>query len=344
MDMDFAGNYTIDPALDSVFNAYRNQVSFAFSYRFVSEYETQRSASFRIGDAIDPLRFDIASDDTFSPQRVDVPEGSLGISAHSELASPIRSSSSSTSSSTHSRQMDRHQNALNQLLGGLSQMRYVPASRGLVRSKYEQENDISADIPLKNGLGVQEEKLATNLVYSPIVVRMISPWMKKIAGIGIQADTVPGKFVEARSLTATGENNLALEGFGTNSLVLLFQELARSEQRSTVLIEEPEIHLHPKAQPELASLLAEVAEEQDKQLIMTTYSEHILGRFLKLVAEKKLSPDDLAIYAFEKDDEGVCTAKELTVTEDGRVEGGIPDFFEPNLEELDRYIKAQATE
>ena len=73
---------------------------------------------------------------------------------------------------------------------------------------------------------------------------------------------------------------------------------------------------------------------------MTTHSEHILGRLLTLVAEKELTPDELAIYAFEKDEEGVCTASELEVTEDGRVKGGIKDFFEPGLDELHRYIKA----
>ena len=106
------------------------------------------------------------------------------------------------------------------------------------------------------------------------------------------------------------------------------------------MIEEPEIHLHPRAQADLASVLAEEAKAEDKQLIMTTHSEHILGRLLTLVAEKKLSPHELAIYAFEKDEQGVCTANELEVTEDGRVKGGIKDFFEPDLNELNRYIKA----
>ena len=51
------------------------------------------------------------------------------------------------------------------------------------------------------------------------------------------------------------------------------------------MIEEPEIHLHPKAQAELAEVLTEVALEEDKQVIMTTHSEHITGRLLTLVAE-----------------------------------------------------------
>ena len=122
--------------------------------------------------------------------------------------------------------------------------------------------------------------------------------------------------------------------------VLLLLELAIAARDAVVMIEEPEIHLHPRAQAELASVLAEAAKAEDKQLIMTTHSEHILGRLLTLVAEKKLSKDDLAIYSFEKDDGGVCTADEIEVTEDGRVIGGLKGFFETDLAELDRYIRS----
>jgi predicted ATPase len=76
---------------------------------------------------------------------------------------------------------------------------------------------------------------------------------------------------------------------------------------------------------------------------MTTHSEHILGRLLTLVPEKKLSSNDLAIYAFEKDEKGICTAKELEVTDNGMVKGGIKDFFESDLHELDCYIRALQT-
>ena len=62
-----------------------------------------------------------------------------------------------------------------------------------------------------------------------------------------------------------------------------------------------------------------MALEEDKQVVMTTHSEHITGRLLTLVAEGKLTPDDVAIYAFEKDDKGVCTAKDLRINENGTI-------------------------
>jgi len=168
----------------------------------------------------------------------------------------------------------------------------------------------------------------------------LSSLLKRVTGVGLRADIVPDRSVEINALTATGDVNIVAEGFGTNALILLFQQLVRAKEGATILIEEPEIHLHPKAQAELASVLVEEAQAEDKQIIMTTHSEHILNRLLTLVAEKQLSVDELAIYAFEKDEKGECTASQIEVNEDGRVKGGIKDFFAPNLEELNRYIRA----
>ncbi len=67
-----------------------------------------------------------------------------------------------------------------------------------------------------------------------------------------------------------------------------------------ILIEEPEIHSHPKAEADVASALANEAIAEEKQLIITTHSEHLLGRFLTLVSERKLSSDDLSLYSFKK--------------------------------------------
>ena len=87
-------------------------------------------------------------------------------------------------------------------------------------------------------------------------------------------------------------------------------------------------------------MLAETAKAEGKQIIMTTHSEHLVERLLLLVAEGTLKPDDLAIYSFSKDEKGECSASEIVVTDNGQVEGGLPDFYANNLETLDRRVKA----
>ena len=87
------------------------------------------------------------------------------------------------------------------------------------------------------------------------------------------------------------------------------------------MIEEPEIHLHPKAQADLASSASLKTRQSElaNSIIFTTHSEHVVGRLLTLVAEGTLAADELAIY--EKDDKGVCSASEIEVTDRGQVTG-----------------------
>ena len=225
----------------------------------------------------------------------------------------------------------------------LEQMKIVPTVRGLTLPVYKLGSAIVKDVAMETGLARQEAQTATNLGYSQPDIDKISPLLKRVTGVGLQTHIVPPQSVEVNSLTPTGLVNIVSEGFGTNSLIMLLLQLVSADPGATVMIEEPEIHLHPKAQAELASVLTEEALAEDKQVIMTTHSEHITGRLLTLVAEGTLTPDDLAIYAFEKDEEGVCTANSLRIADDGRIEGSIGDFFEVNLEEMNRFVKALST-
>ena len=201
----------------------------------------------------------------------------------------------------------------------------------------------SDDISGASGLGAQEDDTATTLAYSRLEVERVSRLMKRITGVGFRVDTVPPQSAKPVSESVVGDLNLLAEGFGTNALVHLLFELVRTVPEATVLIEEPEVHLHPKAQADLASVLVEEAGSGRKQIVMTTHSEHVVGRLLTLVAEGKLSADELAIYSFEKDETGVCSASEIEVTDLGQVNGGLRSFFETDLDEMRRYVEALRT-
>ena len=229
---------------------------------------------------------------------------------------------------------------LGSLLGPL---KFVSAFRGLVRPVHPLGHKYEEHIPLDQGLDAYESQLATNLGYRRPMEEALSTLLKKVTGTGLRAETVPPQSVEIKSLSPSGPVNVVWEGFGANALIQLLLQLITADKGATVLIEEPEIHLHPKAQADLAEVLADTALAEDKQIIMTTHSEHLLSRLLTLVAEKRLSPEELAIYSFEKDEKGECSATEIEVTELGQVTGGLTGFFDANLDEMDRYIKALQT-
>ena len=222
----------------------------------------------------------------------------------------------------------------------LANLRMIPAARGLTRDVYVLGPESSNDISGTSGLGAQEDSIATTLAYSRLEVEKVSHLMKRITDVGFRVDTVPPQSAKPVAESLAGDFSLLAEGFGTNALVHLLFELVRTAPGATVLIEEPEIHLHPKAQADLASVLVEEAASVGKQIIMTTHSEHVAGRLLTLVAEGKLPADELAIYSFEKDERGVCSASEIEVTDRGQVNRGLKSFFETDLDEMRRYVEA----
>ena len=220
----------------------------------------------------------------------------------------------------------------------LQNLRTVPAARGLSRQIYPLGSTPVDDITTTAGLSQQENDVVTTLGYLDPVVARISNWVKQVTSVGFKASLVPSQSIRPVSITLTGEVSLVAECFGTNALVQLLLELARAAEGATVLMEEPEIHLHPRAQAELTSVIVEEAKASNKQVIMTTHSEHIANRLLTLVAEGKISPEEIAIYSFEKDEEtGVCSVSEIEVTPRGQVKGGLKSFFEAHMEEMRRY-------
>ena len=215
-----------------------------------------------------------------------------------------------------------------QLLSGvptnaMANIKIVPAARALTRGTYHLGPELSGDISIGEGLGKQEEETATTLAYSRSDVEEVSRLMKRITGVGFRTELIPSQSIKPLSESPVGDIGFVAEGFGTNALVRLLFEVVRTVPGATVLIEEPEVHLHPKAQADLASVLVEEAKADSKQIMMTTHSEHVAGRLLTLMAEGKLSPEEVAIYSFEKDEDGVCSAQEIEVTEHGQVVGGL---------------------
>lgn len=107
----------------------------------------------------------------------------------------------------------------------------------------------------------------------------------------------------------------------------------------TILLSEPEVHLHPKLQVKVGKLLIRLANEEKRQFFIETHSEHLLHALLNVVATGTLEQKDLAIYYFENKD-GKAVTTRLKVDERGGVEGGLPGFFDQSLDELSEYLAA----
>jgi predicted ATPase len=117
---------------------------------------------------------------------------------------------------------------------------------------------------------------------------------------------------------------------------------AESDKRGLICCEQPELHLHPKAQVSLGDLLTQT--DSKNHYLIETHSEHLILRLLRRIRETTeqtlpsgftpVSKEDLSIIYLESTEAGVVAHK-TQLTDDGDLETGWPSgFFDERDEEL----------
>ncbi|MEW6092500.1 MAG: DUF3696 domain-containing protein [Chloroflexota bacterium] len=134
------------------------------------------------------------------------------------------------------------------------------------------------------------------------------------------------------------EENLADVGLGNSQVLPVLIGGYNLSRGSTFLVEEPEIHLHPKAQSELGSFFLDLYNS-GVQTVIETHSEHMIVRLQQYVADKKISPNDIQVYyIYSRDKEKI--AKPLSLDYEGIfVEEWPEGFFPERLEEAKKLAR-----
>lgn len=120
--------------------------------------------------------------------------------------------------------------------------------------------------------------------------------------------------------------NLRDVGIGVSQVLPVLTLAFFAPTGSTILLEEPEIHLHPLAQSVLAELFVKVSKARNVQFIVETHSEHLFRRMQTLMAGRTASTDDCAMYFIEKGEKG-AEIRELKIDEFGRLTNWPDKFF-----------------
>lgn len=132
---------------------------------------------------------------------------------------------------------------------------------------------------------------------------------------------------------------LVNDGFGVNQAVYLLAKILRTDV-DVVLIEEPEIHLHPTIIRQLARVLCSIAKDEGKQLIFTTHSEQFLVSILTCVKEGLISADSVCCYHLTREKKSTIFHPQQVKT-NGQIEGGLSSFVEAETEDLRKFLGLQ---
>jgi predicted ATPase len=131
--------------------------------------------------------------------------------------------------------------------------------------------------------------------------------------------------------------NLIDVGYGVSQALPLLVELLRDQRERLYLIQQPEVHLHPRAQAELSSLFSSIATTHSKQLLIETHSDYIVDRFRMEVRNQKLKPSDVIVLYFERH-KGRVTIHPLKLDERGNLLNVPPTYRQFFLQEEQRFL------
>ena len=153
--------------------------------------------------------------------------------------------------------------------------------------------------------------------------------------------------VLVRTNSKLPEVKLTDVGFGVSQVLPVIVECFYVPRRSIVIFEQPEIHLHPRVQADLADLFVDAIRAREGsaargcQFIIESHSEHFLRRLQRRIAEEELSNKDAALY-FVHTEGAQARIEELEVDAFGNIENWPENFFGDEMSDVVARTEAQA--
>lgn len=128
-------------------------------------------------------------------------------------------------------------------------------------------------------------------------------------------------------------------GFGVSQVLPALVLLYYVPEGSIILMEQPEIHLHPSVQSGLADVILTVSKSRNLQVVIESHSEHMLRRFQRRIAEEAYPSDELKIY-FCDSVGGKSKLIDLDIDMFGEIRNWPKDFFGDEMHEIAQTRKA----
>ena len=196
-----------------------------------------------------------------------------------------------------------------------------------------------------------EKRRLKKRAWSQPFEKTIAHWLKELGlidrfhmeEIGTGSNLYQARVTANSSRTST---TLTDVGFGISQVLPVLVLLYYVPNHSVILLEQPEIHLHPAVQSRLADLFLCVAKQRKLQVIVESHSQHLLQRLQRRVAEGEvqvpgkgpsfpfgISSDDVRLY-FSSVSNGVANLEDLQLNKWGEIQNWPDGFFGDEMEEI----------
>lgn len=215
---------------------------------------------------------------------------------------------------------------LNKLKEDFTNIKYI----GPIRKSAERFYSIAS----YKDLGFSGEHAPQVLATDQILRNNVEKYFKKM-GIGeniqifVRNNQKSFEF-KIKTLCSSIGVNFKDVGCGTSQILPILVQSLMAKEDSLVMLEQPEVHLHPRTQAELADFFTMTSSE-NKRFLIETHSDYLIERFRLNIANGLLNPKDLSIYYIKQDPKTKETKViRVKINEDGRYIN-IPDDYITNF-------------
>lgn len=222
-----------------------------------------------------------------------------------------------------------------------TRINYISPLRAFPKRYYFlDESNVSSSLDSIDG-----DNLTETLKKETNVIAKVNKWLNTF-GLSVSVEDVK----EVIHRLKVNQNGISLDitdvGFGISQVLPIIVQGFLSKEDSVTIIEQPEIHLHPMMQAELADLFIDVVSNNNtnkgKTLLIETHSESILKRLRRRIAEGKIKNTDVAIYFVhgrkKKSDSAIL--ERIEIEEKGAFDWP-KEFYSTDFEDTNEFLKLQ---
>jgi predicted ATPase len=189
-------------------------------------------------------------------------------------------------------------------------------------------------------VGTRGEWAIPALLASPSEVKdQVAKWLRKVGLVhSFELRPIAPKrsdFYEVmvRLSAQAAEVPITDVGFGVSQLLPVLVLCYYVPENAIIILEQPEIHLHPAVQANLADLFIDVIKTRNVQIILESHSEHLLRRLQRRIAEEELQPEQASLY-FTSLQDGESKLEELDIDTFGNIRNWPQNFFGDEMGDL----------
>lgn len=164
----------------------------------------------------------------------------------------------------------------------------------------------------------------------------VNYWLRKLTGYTLTIQSLGAEYI-VKFISPEGKHIHPYNvGTGVNFIAETLMVCLSTQAGGMVIVENPEIHLHPSAQAEMLDFMVTIAKA-GIQVLIESHSDHIFNGIRRSLSNGQILLEDVSVYNFTKNN-GLTNAEMVKLSQQGGIENYIPGMFDQFDLDLDAIL------